>query len=522
MPLTQEQIDRMDKLTGLDSRSVQTNRLQELQSRIVAQPQPKSFIEKVATFTGGAKIAQGLGQAIANPEIARQLQETQKLQSEMQDNLVKRIREKRALGEDTTTLDKALSDSVIEMQRTAQGSEKLLNQNELTDKQVIGDALRLGTTVLGAGTLPGGASSKATGLLGKIPGLTTATPSVLTGLSKGVGVGKGIIGGAKTGAIAGGAFGASAGVSQGLLEDKSVIDIAKQGVGGALVGAGTGGLLGGAIGGVSGAIRGGSIKKLTKEQTFLEGLVSPKATTAVKEQALREGRVTSQGLLAASKITPSKRDLQLADAVRGVVSSKNSVPQNITAIGDKVSDINTGVKTYVKVNKVPFNTKQLTTQLNKGKDELKLVFASDTNAKKTYDAVVKEFIKHVGKKDTAGLFEARQKFDQIPAIKKLLSSQGLGENTKKEVVLTVRGMANKYVASLLPKGNKFRETLLQESKMIEAMQNMAEKNVDLIGTNQLQSLTKKYPVLKAIAGGLGAGLGFGAVGVGSSIIGSTE
>ncbi len=253
--------------------------------------------------------------------------------------------------------------------------------------------------------------------------------------------------------------------------------------------------------------------------TFAKELVSPKATEAVKETALKQGRVVEPGILKSGKILPSKRDTQVAEAVKPFISPKNTPVQNLNSISDGVQEINNGVKQYVQENKVPFNTNQLKTQLNKGKDELNLIFASDSNAKKTYDAVVSEFVKHVENKDTAGLFEARQEFDKIPAIKKLLDSQGLGENTKKEVVLTVRDMANKYVANLLPEGNTYRNSLLQESKMIEAIGNLAEKNTGLIGNNKLELLTKKYPILKWVAGGL---VGAGGVGVGGALIGSTD
>lgn len=259
--------------------------------------------------------------------------------------------------------------------------------------------------------------------------------------------------------------------------------------------------------------------KTAVKPEFALGLVSPKPTTAVKELALKQGRVTERGILKSSKILPSKRDTQLADAVKPFISNKSSPTQNINSIDKGVKAINEGVKTYVKENKVPFNTNQLKTQLNKGKDELNLIFASDTNAKKTYAAVSKEFIKHVKSKDTEGLLLARQEFDKIPAIKKLLESQGLGENTKKEIVLTTRDMANRYVANLLPKGNRYRAALLQESKMIEAMGNIAEKNAGTIGKNQIQLLNEKYPFLKFI---VGAGLLGSGVGAGGTLIGSLD
>lgn len=256
-----------------------------------------------------------------------------------------------------------------------------------------------------------------------------------------------------------------------------------------------------------------------KGDEFVLDLVSPKATQAVKEEALKQGRVTEPGILKASKILPSKRDTELAESVKGFVSDKATPIENIDSVTNGVNAINTGVKLFVKENKVPFNTKQLTSQLNKGKEELNLIFASDANAEKTYNAIVKEFVKHVKSKDTSGLLDARQQFDKIPAIKKLLESQGLGENTKKEVVLTARSMANRYIADLLPKGNQFRETLLKEHKMIEAIGNIVDKNTGIIDANKLQLLTKEYPILKWVVSGLAGAAG---VGVGGVVIGSTN
>lgn len=455
--------------------------------------QPRSIGEKVLDVTGGKEIAQGLGQAIAAPANTKRMDAALKDATDVQFNLVKLIKEKKALGQDTSALERTLTQQDVNINQIAGQTEQILNPNQLTNKQVIGDALQLATTAGGA-KVAGAVAGKAT---------------------QATGIGAGLLQGAKTGAIAGSVLGGATGVSQGLQEDLDARGIAKKAVGGAVTGALTGGVLGAVTGGVAGGIKSSRVKK----QGFIEDLVSPKATQDVKERALQEGRVTDPGLFKKSTILPSKKDKQLADAVKDVVSDKKSVTQNLNSIKTKVGEINTGVKAYVKDNKVPFNTKQLTKQLNNGKDELKLVFASDKQAEKTYDAVVKEFMKHVAKKDTAGLLDARQEFDKIPAIKKLLDSQGLGENTKKEVVLTARRMANEYIAKLLPTGNQYRNQLLQESRMIEAIGNIAEKNTTMIGKNKLQQLVNEYPVLKwAVSGAVGAA----GIGVGSTIIGSTD
>lgn len=506
--LTQEQIAKMDEITGLTGAGIQANKIAQLREIRNAKKQaiadePKGFekvIGKIADFTGGKELGQGIATAIMQPKLQKDLEEQLSTKSEIQGSIIQRIKENREAGKDNTRLVEALKDITQQIADLGQGAEKTLNPYDLTAKQVLGDALQLGTTIVGAGTLPGVAKTA-----------TTATT-----------IGKGIVQGAKSGAIAGTGFGASQGVSNALQEDKSLKDVAISGVKGAVTGATTGAVLGGVVGGVSGGLKGRSLRQAQKKEAFGLDLVSEKATDKVKQQALKEGRVTERGLLSGGKITPSKKDARLYEAVKDVIDPTKSAPENLNKLTNHVDELNSGLKAYVAENKVPFNKAQLRKQLMDGQEELKLVFASDSNAKKTYNAVVSEFMKQVKNKDTAGLFEARQSFDKIPAVKKLLDSSGLGENLRKEVVLTARGQANKYVAQLLPKGNAYRDVLLKESRILDAIGNIAEKNSGLIGVNKLQELTLKYPILKTIAGGVGAGLGLGAIGVGGSIIGSTD
>jgi hypothetical protein len=142
--------------------------------------------------------------------------------------------------------------------------------------------------------------------------------------------------------------------------------------------------------------------------SFVDDFVSPKQTNNVKAEAIKRGQFNSPGIFKSAQITPSPRDSRLADSVRDVVSPKASLIQNVNAINSKISFTNNGVKSYVAENKVPFNTNQLKTKLMSAKEDSKLIFASDATAEKTYDAVVDEFLKHVAKKDTAGLLASRQ------------------------------------------------------------------------------------------------------------------
>ena len=482
------------------------------------QKKPTSFLGKARDFSasiiGGGKLAEGVGQSIVAPSIQKSFSESQETTSSLQDQILKRLKEKRKAGEDTSRLEKAYEKSkkLNLFQRDLQSD---FSESLVSDKEVAGSALRLGGTLAG-GALLGGVSSKMGFGLKASKGLKT-----IGGVNKLFGVGKattftgGALRGAGAGATAGAVEGAVHGAGLGLEENKDLKGVSKSAGVGALIGGATGGVLGGITGGITGVL---NKSKLSKEN-FTRELVQPKETAKVKAQAIKEGRLEDPTFLGKAKITPSGRELKLANSVEDVVSSKASVGQNIDAIRLKVSNTNTGIKSYIEKNKVPFNTSQLGSKLNSAKDDLNLIFASDKQAEKTFNAVVKEFMKGVDKKDTLGLFTRRQSFDQIPAIKKLLQTDRLGENARREIVLAVRKSANEYVASLLPKGNKFTPNLLNEHYMLEAIGNIAESNANIIGKNKLQILVNEYPVLKWVVGGL---VGGASVGVGGSIIGSVD
>lgn len=454
-----------------------------------------SLIQSERNF--GQSIAGAIGGVQGNEDVNT----ANDLHRQVQKNLLTALNEKKAKGEDTTRLINALKTvdkevNFYDILNTSTGGSL-----DKSATQIYGEGFGVATDILGAGALPGGV-----GTIAKAPTFA-----------------KGVIQGAKTGVVGGATFGAAQGASRAAQENKSAGEVVGSGLRGGIEGGVLGGVTGGVLGGTSGAIAGKGEKVATSKYDYVLDLVSPKATKQVSEAAIAQGRVTEPGMFGSSKILPSTKDYRLADAVDEVVSPKNTPFQNVTAISSKVDEINNGVKSLIKAKKVPFNTNQLLTRLNAVRDESKLIFASEPTAERTYDAVVDEFMRHVQKKDTLGLFEARQGFDKVPAIKKLLDSEGLGENVKKQLVLDVRRAANEYIASLLPANNPYRALLRQESHMLEAVGNIAEKNTGVIGKNKLQLLTQRYPILKWVIGGAATGVvGSAGIGVGSAIIGSTN
>lgn len=255
------------------------------------------------------------------------------------------------------------------------------------------------------------------------------------------------------------------------------------------------------------------IEKRAAQSAFNEALdvIKPSLTSAEKEAALKQGRVKTSGITRKTEVTPDVLDQRVADAVSplvsdGRVSAKALAEDNISAISEEVSRLNSGVKNFIDDNKIPFNSKQLRSKLNAVKDENKLIFASDPTIEKTFNSLVSEFMSHVSKMDTSGLFEARQTFDQLPAIKKLLENEKIGENVRRELVRDIRRAANDYVSELLPENNPYKAILKNETYLLRAIDNIAGANAGKIDTNAIQRLFKKYPWLKTAVGvGIGAG-----------------
>lgn len=449
-------------------------------------------IQKVLGFTGGGKLAEGAGMALAAPGIQKNLNTSNDLLAKTQDDIIQKIKEKRARGEDYSRLQAVLKESIGFNRALSDASQDFVEALP-TNKQVIGSATRLGTT-LGAG------------------GITRGVAQV-TGLGKTASFIPGFIKGGATGALSGGIVGGLEGGGLAAEQNKSATDIAKYGA----IGAGGGALFGGVLGSVAGGTSAQVRHKALTKQNFVEDYVAPKATDAVRQEAIARGELIDPTLLNKARLATSKRTTQLADSVRDVVKRGASTSQNVSAIRGKINQTDKAVEAYVKANKVPFNGNQLRTQLETGKDELELVFASDKNAEKTYDAVVRAFLKQIEGKDTAGLLRARKDFDKLPAIRKLLNTDRIGENARREIVLAVRESANKYTASLLPQSNTFRADLLKQHYMIEAVENIADKATGEVGLNKLQLFAKKYPVGKvAIGAALGLGIAGGGAAIGSS------
>lgn len=125
---------------------------QELTQRIIKKyPQyatqvdgyaPKSFLNKTGSFLGSEKLGQGVGQALALKGSSKSFDESQQNAVSVQGDLLKRIKEKKTLGQDTTRLEKALQEQNKVVGGVSESASTVLNPNALTDRQVVGSAVQ--------------------------------------------------------------------------------------------------------------------------------------------------------------------------------------------------------------------------------------------------------------------------------------------------------------------------------------------------------------------------------------------
>lgn len=433
-----------------------------------------SFIEKVGNFTGGTKIAQGLGQAIANKEISKGIEETQNQQMAMQGQLLERIKAKKELGEDTSRLENALNLINEDIASTSQGAGKLLNQNDLTAKQVIGDTLQLGTTVLGAGQLPGVAKS-ATGATGVIAGAK-----------------QGAIQWAKAGAI----YGASSGASKALKEDKSIGEIAKSTVGGAVTGGLTGGALGGVIGGVSGGIKGANLAKQDKAIDYIKPDAS-QITGKKYEELLKQGRITPKTATKRAEYVLSDIERETAQKYSNLI--KKDPVKTTTNIMDEISRQDADVGQYLRNNNGIFNKGELRNYLKSSIEDISDIAVDSKTLTKNKAKFVDNFVKSIDKNDLENLWQTRKNFDR--EIEKAFGSSTLSNKLKVELRNAVQDFISDrtdnvtYKAAMKEMSGLFK---LRDLALTKATKERARSALGL--------WIKNNPVAAKVIGAVGGGL----------------
>lgn len=465
-------------------------------SELTPEQKMQRDTSNAADFVGGKQLAQGIGQTIANQDfqiigqekklgVQNQLAKIQDESIGIQNQLITQIKSNKALGKDTSKLESALKQLNQHIGESAGEVATAGNVNNLTDKEVVGSALQLATTVAGG---------KATGAISKAVGTGTG---ILAGAGKG----------ALTGALSGGALGASYGTAQGLKDNKDASGIAGSAGIGALGGAVTGGVIGAVTGGITGNM---AQNKLTKGQEYLKA-VTPnpdELSTAEYEKLVSQGKIIPKTATTPAQYVLSDEEKLIASKYKNILT--NDPVKNTINIVDEISKKDKEVGTFLKKNNGIFNNGELKNSLADKLAQLDDLTVSEEKLVKAKQGIIDNFMKSLKKNDMESLWTARKDFDR--QIEKAFSGSPTLSKTMK---VEFRNAIQDFIAERTPngvyKGYMKDMSQLFNLKDITTAKSSAEK-----GMNSIQLWIKRNPT-KAKAVGWTAGTGVAGTLLGSAL-----
>ena len=438
--------------------------------------------EAITDFTGGKEIAQGLGQAIAQPRIAKQLEETQKQQFDLQGQLIQKIKEGKAQGQDVSRFEKALGFLTEDIASTGAGAERLLNPNELTPKEVVGDALQLATTA-GAGTALKPVTQMATGGVGVVSGAL-----------------KGTAAGALSGAATGGAYGAA----QGLQENKDIKGVTESAVSGAAIGGITGGVLGGVTGAVSGGLKG---RALRKENQYLEAITpeTKDLPVAEYEKLVARGRIAPKSGRTPDTYILSPEEIATAEKYKSLLG-KDPV-QNTKNLINEVAKTDKDVESFLKTKNGIFNTGELKNSLASKLEGIDDLTVDESRLAKLKESTIDNFLKSLKKNDMESLWRARKKFDQR------IESAFRGSPTlQKEMKVAFRNAVQDFISERTDDVT-YKGYMKDMSNLYSLIDTTSTKAAKERGINAVQAWIKNNPGKAKIVGWGGGAAGLTMLGI---------
>lgn len=470
----------------------------ELAKRELAKRQdsPKLFnndtIEgKVGNFLtqGTQKFGKTFGESLALPRNEKMYEDSLKLHTDTMDKLSKDIQIKKNIGKDTSKLEEALHDYAQNTPKIEDFTGNVINK---TNQEVLGEA---------AGVLPeilaGGAIERAKGL-GLVKTATQSAEEAYKAkqaydkLSKGAKLLEFAKKSAQLAKTTGG-LGYAMDVSEGLKKN--------EGTNAFMPGVNT--AMGVATAPVSELISPAisRTKRLFSKsatevanKNFDEALRIARPDMAVVEkQAIEEGgdRIGKRGVFTASKISPSKYETPMVEAVQELIDNgqmplKDKTGQ-IKALNQRTSQLNQGLDNLVLDHNEPFNKKELDTVLEKTKEKNRILFGGDSNVEKAYDVVINEFKNNFLKKNNVkGLQDARKEFGNFIEnnFKKAFGQDALlaSTNPRYQALRDIYGTVNNFSADLLDRapsqtnaGKVLTDMLRKEHYLLTAKNNIASK-----------------------------------------------
>ncbi len=441
----------------------------------------KESIGKIVAdvFTGSTQaFGKSGGEVFSAGKNIKDFESAAKSSNDLQLALTKQIQTDKAVGKDTSKLEQSLKD--LQVAQPSMG--QYTGVEDITGKQVAGQALGTALEATSGGLIEGGAKnavSKTASLLEKI----------------------------KSGAKVGSAYGAAGGLSQGLQQDKDAMGI----VGDVATGAAIGGALGGVLPAV-GTVAPAVVKQLgnipskvksvaskvipTTEQTILD-IVTPELSTKKVGQAIRSGRgkIDAGTIFDTVSITPDSKINKAFEATKDILKPNATITENTNIVRDALGVEAESLKS--KIQDVPsiFTFKELNSALNKV--ELPISFKADAQSKvlkKVTSAAMDIAKKQKGK--LGGLLDARKEFDRLVE-ENFPNLYEAGKPTPAYNAITkTRNALNDFIEAKLPDGFGYKESLRKQSAFYDALDAMESKAAKEVGQPTNKYVRKVQQIMK--------------------------
>lgn len=264
-----------------------------------------------------------------------------------------------------------------------------------------------------------------------------------------------------------------------------------------------------------GAIKNSGRQAEEKIASEVWDIVQPKLNS--REQTLaRKNGLIDETTLGTTKLVPdSGFDQELIDVSKGVVDPKATINENIKSVQTRVKELNQANKAFLRQNDGIFNPKELKKSLEaiKTSDEARhaIIFGSDKAMESAYDDMIAAFMKVMEKypKKLSSVLDARQEFDRIAesVIPKAFDADAR-DTIKKIALRDIRMGANDFVAGRVKGGQAIKDTLRNETLLLEVADNISER-APKIGDTAYKRFSKRNPIKTAIGEKIGNTVGLG-------------
>lgn len=261
----------------------------------------------------------------------------------------------------------------------------------------------------------------------------------------------------------------------------------------------------------------------TKLRAAVMDTLAPKLTAKETAEALAARGGSKTGVLRKVVVNPDPAVGRIAETVQKFVPDFNpakTLVENISVTRTALSKLATELKAQVVASGKDriYSFKELAAQLKTAEKPTLLV----GDLEKVYEKVIGKMLEiarsHGGK--VSDLLAARKEFDDFVTkeFPNLYSSDTL--TPMRSAIKSIRRTVNDYIAEHLPQEIGFHDSLTHQSRLFEAIDNMAEKAASgaakEVGTNIISRAAKRHPkAARIIKYGLAGLAGAGGAGIAS-------